>query len=382
MGEETMFRDRIRFSFIICIILMLANNMNQAQELLQMPIPTHSEDGIPCGRLILEKEFKPDINEDLFFARPRSITVDDENSIYFYDAILKTVLKFSSDYQFEAQFLKSGRGPGEVSGMDPGIDKLYYSQDGHIYICDIHNDKLIQFSKSGKYIDDIKLNMITRRVSLFLPVVDSLGSLYTYSLHGGIIDKLSKKMILQHTYLDKELNRKYVIFKSAEEKAEKSLPIPSTWLEPRSGNVSYDISLDNRLVIYLKRSSTFYVFEGKKQLYKFDILLPSPMESFRNRAIKLIKKRIKKKKHKYPIVDYLYMFGSFFLDRDDSRFFYLQVEEEERQFKVYQFNLQGKLVKIFSSPRKGIYLLTKKNNRFYGLASPDGHPVIFKESKK
>jgi hypothetical protein len=155
------------------------------------------------------------------------------------------------------------------------------------------------------------------------------------------------------------------------------------WLKPCSENTGYDITPGNRLVIYLRRSSRFFVFDGKRLVRQFDVLLKEAMEEFRIRAIDLVENSGKKpKRGKYRDVRFLYMFGKFFLDKDDGRYFYLQGLNERDRLLIYKFNLKGQLVKILNGYQKSVYMLTKRNHLFYELISPDASPVIFKEEEK
>lgn len=366
---------------LLTLIAVLFNGgIAMTQEVLDMPKPIQFEENAPCGRLVLVKKMPLDIDDHHFLAFPRSITIDNDNAIYIYDSRLKSIFKFDKKYKFVTRFLSQGRGPAEVSGMDIGIDKIYYSPDSYIYVRDIHNDKLVQFTKSGKHVKDIKLNRVMDSLEIFPPVVDKKGFIYAYSLSGGIVDKMDSHMNIVHSYLNQELNRYFIIFKSAIEDSSKNTPFPDMWLRPTNENTAYDVTNDNRLVIYSKRLSRFFIFDGKRLVRQFDVLLKEAMEDFREKAIILVNKSKKEpKKGKYRDVKFLYMFGAFFLDKDDGRFFYLQGLNERDRLILYKFNTEGQLVKILTGSQKGIYFLTKRNHLFYGLLSPQASPVIFRE---
>lgn len=379
-GKE---KGKMKTNILLLLIILFSGTMCLPQEILDMPKPIQFEAKAPHGRLVLIKKMSLDIDNHHFLAFPRSITIDDDNAIYIYDARLKSIFKFDEKYTFITRFLSQGRGPAEVSGGDIGIEKIYYSPDGHLYVRDIHNDKLIQFTKSGKNVKDIRLNRVNESLQMFLPVVDKQGFFYAYSLSGGIVDKMDSRMNIVHTYLNQEMNRKFVVFKSRIEESYKKKPWADGWLKAASENADYEITPGNQLVIYLRRSSKFFVFNGKKLVHQFQILPKEAIKNFRIRAIERIN-RINKlpESLRRRNVSFIYMFGSFFLDKDDSRFFYLQALEESDRLLIYKFNLKGVLVKLLSGTRKGVFLLTKRNNRFFGLLSPHGHPVIFKEHRK
>lgn len=368
---------------LILVIVLSTGNLCLAQEILDIPKPIQFEEHAPCSRLVLVKKMPLDIDDHHFLAFPRSITIDDENAIYIYDARLKSIFKFDEKYKFITRFLKQGQGPAEVSGADMGIDKIYYSPDGNLYVRDVHNDKLIQFTKSGKHVKDIKLNRVMDSLETFSPVVDRKGFIYAFSLSGGIVDKMDPHMNIVHSYLNQEMNRNFVIFKSAIEASLKNTPFPDMWLRPANENTAYDVTKDSQLVIYLKRSSRFFIFNGKRLVRQFDVLLKEAMENFRIRAVELVKKSEKEpNRGKYRDVTFLYMFGAFFLDKDDGRYFYLQGLNERERLILYKFNLKGQLVKVLTGSQKGVYFLTKRNHLFYGLESPQANPIIFKEENK
>ena len=92
------------------------------------------------------------------------------------------------------------------------------------------------------------------------------GFLYKYSTTNGLIDKLDGKMKRVHTFLDRKLNDRYVIFKPKQPE----LPphIASYRLRADQTNTMYDLTSDGHLLVYLYRSSTAFVFN--KRQWKID----------------------------------------------------------------------------------------------------------------
>jgi hypothetical protein len=346
------------------------------QQLLKMPEPTHNDIGVPCSTLKIVKEIKSDFDKDIFFAMPFKLTVGENGIFYVYDIKLVKVFIFNKNYEYIGQFLEQGQGPGEVlPGYAANID-LYAAKDGNLYLCAALSDKLIQFSAGGKYLKDIKLNRLWKSRTPFPPVKDSRENYYAYSINGGIVDKLDSQMKRVKTFLDKELNRKFVIYKPPFEECWKKWPDPDFWLLPYEVNTMYDLTSDGHLLIYLFRSSTVFLLKDDKVIRKFDILIDRVLPVNRKRAEIAYRKQKTIDPQRYGVKRAI-MFKSCFVDQDEP-YFYLQFLEENKTNTLFQFDLKGKLVRVITNNAHHALIKTKRNNLFYGLSYTDKHPVIFK----
>lgn len=137
------------FQFLSTIILLIftipsAPIFADDLDVIEDPKPTHTASKFL--KLVPFKDIK-DIDEHQFLARPSSLAVDDESSIYIYDQLLKKIIKLNHDFKWERSFGRQGREPGEFTGNDWGHNKIYFSTDGHLYVTAPHNKKLIVFDK-------------------------------------------------------------------------------------------------------------------------------------------------------------------------------------------------------------------------------------------
>ncbi len=365
---------------ILLFLFLLDTCLVVGQELYKLPAPTHSEKGLPCSSLVLVKEINSSYDDDVILARPIALTVDASGNIFVYDSMLKRISKFDKNFKYITNFMKGGRGPGESGGgggMEMGFYKIYYAPDSNIYVSDPLNNKIIIFSTAGVHLKDIRLDR-SGRVP-FCPVVDRRGHLYALNGKGKIIDELdiNSKMKLICTYLDDSLNNNFIIFKP-----KLSSRIPKQIAEiffSRSDLFMnyYDVTRDNQLLLFLANSSTLYVFKGMKLVFQTNVFIHSEMEKMQNEAVALIKRA---KKSKGGALSYSNMFKSFFIDKDDDRFFYLCTSFD--MLNLYKFSVRGVLVKTLSYPEKHLLIVTKRNNLFYGFSGENGNPVIFKEENK
>ncbi|MCP5053020.1 MAG: hypothetical protein GY940_37985 [bacterium] len=51
-------------------------------EILEMPKPTHSEKDVPVSKLLMVTKISRDFDKEVFYARPTSIAIDDEGSLF------------------------------------------------------------------------------------------------------------------------------------------------------------------------------------------------------------------------------------------------------------------------------------------------------------
>jgi len=180
-------------------------------------------------------------------------------------------------------------------------------------------------------------------------------------------------MNLVHSYLDKELLQKYIIFKpNYNGLYKKDYPYP---VYANDKNAIYDITSDNHLFIYLNRSSTVFLFKNKKLVRKFDILIDEVLPLYRERAQKAIEDQ---KKIGPRIVRDEIMFSNCFVDQDQP-YFYLTFRRPDKSKVMYKFDLNGKLVQFFDNINGGI--MVKKHGLFFGRAfgTEDGRIIVLKK---
>ncbi len=368
--------------FFIPLLFLLATGIALGQKLERLPPATHSEVGVECSQLVKVKEINSSYDDDILLARPISLTVDGSGNFFVYDGMLKSVAKFDKNFRYLTSFMRGGRGPGETAagmGMEMGFYKIYYAPDSKIYVSDPLNNKVIVFSPAeGKHLKDIRLDKSGRLA--FSPVVDSRGHLFAMNGMGRIIDELdiNNNMKLVRTYLDDSLNDNFPIYRPGlDSRAPKQLARKIFAQSGLSFNY-YDVTRDNQLLIFLANPSTLYIFKEDKLVLQMKIFIQSEMERMRDLALGEIERA---KKDKYGRSGYISMFRSFFIDKDDDRYFYLCGNMDK--MNLYKFStVGGKLVKILSYSQKNLVILTKRNNLFYGFSGDNGNPIIFKEDNK
>lgn len=360
----------------LLIIIILVPFLLPAQEFLDMPEPTHSDKGVPTSTLELVKEIKLDYNQDLFFAVPWYVKVSKKTGwIYVYDAKLSRLFVFDEKYRYIGQFLDKGEGPGEVNSNFALSINFHPAPDGNIYVTDSIQDRFIRFSPKGKYIDGKRMNRIGIVNAPFAPVSDNNGFIYAYSINNGIVDMLDSDMKCVHTFLDIKLNEKFVIYKRSFNVPKGYSMPPKILKQPRESNTFYGLTTDERLLIYLFRSSRAFVFKGMKLERTFDILIDRVLPLYKESAKEAYRRSKDIKNYKKKGVWRYYMFHSCFVDADEP-YFYLEFVEETGG-ALYKFDLEGHLVRVIKYRKATIR--TKVNGLFYGISASDINPVVFKE---
>lgn len=368
----------------IGLTMVLLSVYGFGQELFPIPKPTHLAAGVPRSKLVVVKEISPDFNKDLFMASPVSLVVSKNNWLYVYDMKLVKIFIFNDKFEYVGQFLDHGTLPGQVELSDGMNKEIAIGADGHIFLHDGITDKLIQFSAAGKFIKETELNRNGKNTQPFRPIVDKNGFIYAYSVVNGIIDQLNDKMSLTHSFLDRNLNDCYVIYRPAFEaffaqSHMKDYYEEKGWLSADRSNTTYSLTANGLLFVYLNRPSTAYFFQGQKLIRSFDVLIDSVLSTYRKRMEKAIETQKKSRPNEIAFFE-MPMFQSCFIDETES-FFYLQFMIEKNKSVLYQFNFRGKLIGVFEFAQGQVLFKARRNGLFYGLKSGDRHPVIIKEKK-
>jgi hypothetical protein len=328
--------------------------------LIKDPKPTHVEKNYT--QLVKVKEIGEEIDDENFFAKPMDITTDDEGNFYVYDMLLMKILKFDKNYNLVKTFLEQGQGPGEILKKEGGKRKMYFSKDGHLYVRAPHNKKIIAFDKNGNHVKDIRIPLMD--TIQFPPVVDPEGNYYTLSRMTNGIDVYDKNFKMKVTLLGKKQYDRFIVHKAKDDKKNRDFePFPNTY------NTGYDFVEGNRFIVYLANSSTVYLFKENKLVDHFDIWPEKALEGLR-KHIERLKKRLKGENFG------AYLSSSFFVDKDDEAFFYLDCRSHgEKKGILYKFDLSGKLITVYYTD-SDVTFMAKRDNLFYGLFK--GQVFIYK----
>ncbi len=364
---------------IVLAILTLCSLFLAAQEMLPLPKFNYIEKNMPRAKLVLVKEISSDFDSDLFFAVPKSICAGENGVFFVYDSKLMKIFIFDRFYQCIGTCLEKGAGPAEV--LPKNNIEINAGLDGNLYTCDTYGDKIIQFSAAtGKYKKDFKLRRIHITQSPFRPVVDKLGCFYVFSVNNGIVDKLDQnfKNVL-HTYLDLNVNKKFLVFKPSFH------PFlmrgnPPRWVLPDFFNTMCDVTNEGQLFIFSFRSATAFLFDKNNKLLKqFNIYIDRVLLAYKKDMEEMIETENKNSPGKINTLQ-SQIFLNCFLDRDEP-YFYLQLNGAG--MVLYKFALTGKLVRVITRAGENgsinATIQAKKNGLFYGLSIKEGNPMIFKE---
>ncbi len=369
----------LRKAFLCGLIMLLFSISGWAQELLEMPTPTHFVAKVPHSKLVLVKEVLPSFDKNLFMAAPYTIAAGKNGKFYVYDNRLIKIFIFNNQGECVGKILEWGKKPGQLRTDDGFTVDMNIGPDDSIYVHEGKTNKLLQFSPDGQFIKERILSRENPYKNPFKLVVDKSGNFYSYGLGQGIIDQLDENMNLLHTFLDRNLNDCYIIYKPnydlfLSKSYYKEFYESKEWLRAKMGNTSFDITTNGLLFVYLHNPSTVYLFNGKQLVQQFDVRIDDVLSQFKDRVEKDIIHQ-KKVASKAIRVTEMVMFGSCFVDQDEP-YFYLQFFPSQNHSILYQIDLKGKLIRILTYGKGRIFFKAKRNGLFFGLASENKHPII------
>ena len=339
---------------------------------IENPPPTHIEK--PEHYAALEKvgEIAADIDDEHFMVMPWQFTGNKQGDIYIFDIRLQQIFKFDKNMKFVAVFGNTGQGPGEFSSRrGGGLKEMYFGYDDSLYVSDMGNNKIINFTANGKHARDIRLPVPAIATGGFFPVIMPNGNFFIRTGLNCSIDAYNIndwQMKKQYSLLSlKDFQRSVIL------KVRKQEYLGWMFSEPLA--VQYDLIPENRLMVYLATTSTVFIFRGDRLEKTFNIWPKKVLDIYR----KEIEKRGQKLKKNDSFS--IFMFLNFFLDKDNENCFYLEgrTDGSDKKRFLYQFDLNGNLVKVLYLPVIARFAF-KKNNLFYTVA--DDMIYIFKEKNK
>jgi len=356
--------------FLFIFILGIAG-FSAEPVLVKDPKPTHVEK--PFKKLIKTGEIPLDFEEENFFARPYELQVDKDGTLFVIDDILDKILIFDSKLKFIRSFGKVGRGPGDWGQAKKGRKHIYLAQDSNLYVSDYQNNKTIVFDKKGNLVKELFFRF--KYPITFYPVTDSKNNYYVISRSGGAVDVYDKNLEKTRTLLSKADYMKFAMrvpFLGSNPTDKQTREYIASAV-PSDFDTLYDIFPGNGLIIYLCYSSTAYIFRDNKLVRRFDILPEKAIKSFKTRIGRM---RIKLKNDESYSMQ---MFNQFFVDKENGKYFYLQINSyEPKGGLLYKFDLQGQLIDVYFLEH-AIWIKAKRNNRYYAIG--DDYIHIFEEKK-
>jgi len=108
--------------------------------------------------------------KNYFFARPVSLTLDENNNIYVLDSMKANITVFDDQGKFLRSFGRKGAGPGELDG--PGDLSIFRRNE--IAVKETTNRRITFYSLGGEY----KRSLSTARFSSGKMEIDSKGNIF------------------------------------------------------------------------------------------------------------------------------------------------------------------------------------------------------------
>lgn len=350
---------------IFLFVLMASFGWASGFKVIENPQPTHVEKHFV--NLVKVREIPPDINDDTFMAKPLSLAVASDGSFFVYDYLVRKIFKFTKDGDLVKVFGDVGRGPGEF-GKKPDQNWLYAGNDDFVYLSSNVNRKIIKYDLNGKFIDEFVFRSQEYASGGFIPVASSNGEFYILNWREHTIDILSKQkhhLVKSYSFLE-GVDRDWSVLLDVSEQD------MFLWRSGSMTSLLYDFGKDDRLLVYLAKTSTLYEYDGKKLAKKYNIW---PKQALQNYRLK-IDERKKRSKGDSPLI--VQMFIKFFIDKDDPNHYYLTGNKivGKKEFRTYRFSIGGDLDKVLISTSPVLFH-AKKNGYFYGFYK--GSVVIYEE---
>ncbi len=110
--------------------------------------------------------------KDLILSQLTSLVIDKDGNAFALDVKGCFVVKFTSDLKYITHFGRSGKGPGDFgTTYVPNEDRLSVDANGDIYINDYNPNRLVIYDNSGKYKQDINIQVLYQK---YFPFIENL----------------------------------------------------------------------------------------------------------------------------------------------------------------------------------------------------------------
>jgi hypothetical protein len=335
------------------------------------PTPTVKEDKVVYLEEVLT--VNEDLGNDQYLFYPFSIAADKSN-VFVYDKSQARVYRFSPQMELLSYFGRKGPGPGEFSttGKTDYIG-ISLGRDGNIYANDLRVRKIKGFDREGK---NLKTFFYGDNFFVDKPVGDKHGNiLYVTMKNGNIKVKNEMKITMAQSKIEK-VHRSFFFEKPSKYYRE------SYDLQSFAPEATWRLTIDSKLLIFFKASSTMTIFNENKFAKTLKLWPKEALQDYKKKLHKLMNK------HKNA---YTLMFSRLIIDQDNKDIFYLQYSSNKRKQKIaatlYAFNLEGKLLKVIhvpTNPEKedpgSARINAKVNKIFYAIRDRE-EVVLFKEKK-
>ena len=336
--------------------MTLFSYANAQVDVVTNPKPTHDESVIPVTNLIPVSEITSNLADEFFLVRPWTTKADKNGNIYTFDLKNRKFFKYDKNLKLTGVFGKTGQGPGEYSSSRGPICFEIFN-DEHIVISDGGDKKLIWLDLDGQHIKDYRINSVT--VFPGNPAFDDQGRLFVLDMERNGLSLLGKNGEKEFTFFSVKDYAKSIVFPV-------SAQIYSQWIMPMIYNTVYHRLSNGQVIVFLFNTCTTFILEKENIVKRFNV--------WPKNQLKLYKEKVSTNKslaQQSP----MFMFSSFFVDRDDERFFYLVPTGFE---PILKFDTSGRLVKRLGRSFKGFF--HEKRNGFFYITQND-KIVVLKEEK-
>jgi hypothetical protein len=350
---------------IFLFVLLMSFGWAAGFKVVEDPRPTHVEKNFV--KLVKVREIPPDINDKHFTAKPMSLAVAKDGSFFVYDYLVRKIFKFTKEGDLVTVFGTTGRGPGEF-GKKPDQNWLYAGNDDFVYLSSNINRKVIKYDLNGKFVDEFVFRSPEYARGGFVPVVSAKSEFYVLNVPEHTIDILSKQgnHLVKKRSLLEGVDRDWSVILNVRDQD------MFRWRSGSMIDLLYDFGKDDRLLVYLAKTSTLHVYQDKQLIKKYNVWPEQVLQNYRGR----IAERSKQLRGKSRLI--VHMFFKFFIDKDDPDHYYLTGSKTvgKKEFRTYRFSIDGALEKVLISTSPVIFH-AKKNGTFYGIYK--GSVWLYKE---
>ena len=320
-------------------------------------------------RLVKVKELKEDENAEEFLVKPCSLVVDERGHIFVMDAAQAKIFHYDPDLNLVRTFGRRGRGPGEFGWSGHAYVQLFL-RGNEIYLPDSYNRKILCFNTEGELVKEIPIKsrgLENRSVSL-----DQSGNLYLHSdnFPGNphCIDCLDCRGNLLRGFLARSNLRigLFVEFKMKSHAVGQRghvRKMPNSWYAyVHEWFPLIAVNSSGHLLAYSSASGMLWVFHEGRLKETLRLWPGKALMDYRETAIEDAKAAG--------------MFSPFFsdliLDGDHANRFFLNYGNfrNGKENYLYQFDLSGKLIRVYSIPnlsRSVVQVKYKRHKKFYAL---------------
>ena len=281
-----------------------------------------------------------------YFGKITSICIDKiDDILYVADSELHKIFRFNIDGEFIDSFGTQGQGPGEFLG----ILRISIGNNGNLYVTDEGNRRLLVFSKSGKFIEQLSISSFLRD----RPIIGSNGDIYLLSPSRlRVIDVFDKNMRLKTSILEMKYHSAFPFFSPPK------TMLPAV-LKPSINNVKKLITKDDNLIVVFNNTQKIIHLNQNHIIVKeFKIDHPEFIKDYKHRLKASIKNR-----------GWLNCFGSAFLDTNENicLCYYNGTQNRSEVYRYTKGGIFKDIIKVRNSKivtNKLFVVCTKKGNLF------------------